>query len=632
MNRINTLISLALLVMLLIPTACDKDKLEGLPGSDFTTAEGLVIINNASELSRRLSMKNVVVRIIPEYLRDNNLKTTSKVTDLRSNFLFRLTAEVAPPVHNGRTLMATHVFFADNFAFVSYNIRGNDFGGALEIFDVREINNPRILSQAIFPKSDINAVYYDKGKVYLVGAAGKFEEYKFKDPASFKVLSVNPNMQILGLDTIVDIPSFSANGIYVSEDKIYITSGNTGGLTILNQSYGLVRKENIPDARSVTANNNHVFVLSGQPGTIRVFDKNSSQFLNSHHIGGANTPQAKSEVAATNEYLFAALNEEGVRVVNVNTNLGTVRQQIAKPETPAGDLDSNHVTNSVSFNHPLLFMGNGASGVAVGELIPAQNDQIVLKGRMAFEDKSSTNFVKSGGNVIFVASGLGGLKILSISKDEGVPPDIIPTRPCPTLLTAIRQMFPEGQNAQNNWPKLFRQGVTLNVTTAEATNVYVKFVGEDAGLKNTFGYYAYPADNPPTSIQDLQKHVVFPNVSGTGEGGGLVSGDLVQLGTGPFPANTVIGFYLVVQGWANGQMVEGIYTHYTNTNLNPNNIQQHLLFIESGCNDLVLTFEDIELPFSNKDFNDIILVIKDNPNELQNTRFKTDGIIRLNDE
>lgn len=630
MKKFKLLLALIFLSMLLVATACKEDELITPPVSEITTIENIVIKNNAAELTRRLSRRNVVVEMIPEYLPENNLKSTAEVKDLRSNFVFKLKAEVDPPEHEGRTLMATHVFINEHFAFVTYNIRGEEFGGALEIFDVRDLDNPQILSQVIFPESDINSVHYDKGKVYLVGATSNVEELGFKDPASFKVLSVNPNMQILSLDTIIDVPSFSANGIYVSKDRIYITSGDTGGLTILDKDYKLVRSESIPDARSVTANDDFVYVLSGQPGTLSVFNKTNSQFLNTTQIGGANTPHSKSEISATDEYLFAALNEEGLRMVNLNTTPRTIRQQIPRPETPPGDIDANHVTNSVSFNHPLLFIGNGHSGVSVGELVSKQNDQIVLKGQMVFEDKTSTNFVQSRGNVVFVASGLGGLKILSISIDEGVPPDVKPTEPCPTLLTAIRNMFPESQNARNNWPKLFKEDVTLNVTTAEETNVYVTFVWEDAGWRNSFGYYAYPANDPPRNIQELKRHMVFPNVSGVGEGGGLEPGDLVQLGKGPFPANTVIGFFLVAQGWANGQIVKGIYTHYTNINFNPNKNQQHLLFIESGCQDLVLTFEDIQLPGGDRDFNDIILVIKDNPNELPNTRFNTENIIRLN--
>lgn len=615
-----------LMALLFVVVACTKDEQEKPRPDDFTTIEGIIIKNDVVELNRRMSLRDQIVEMLPQYM--DETKSGGQTQDYRSNFTFKLKADVDAPVSNGRTLMATHVAIKDNYAFVSYNFRGEDHGGALEIFDVSNLTQPQIISQAIFPKSDINAVDYSNGKVYLVGATGNFEMMQYDDPAFFLVMNLNSNMQITGLDTILDIPSYSANGIYVSSDKIYITSGDNGGLTILDkQDYEIVKSEPIADARSVAANTSYVYVLSGQPGKVSVFNKTTSDFITAYQIGGANTPYSKSEISVDDQYIFAALNEDGIRVLNTD---GTIRQHIPKPETPEGALDENHVTNSVSLNSPLLFIGNGESGIAVGELIPELDNQVVMLGEMVFQDMNSSNFVKSRDNVVFVASGLGGLKILAISIDEGVPDDIIPTEPCPTLLASIKDMFPETQNAMINHPYLFQEGVTLNVTTAEETEVYVVFVWEGAGWKNTFGYYAYPADNPPTSVEELQKYVVFPNVSLVGEGGGLEPGDMVQLGTEPFPANTVIGFYLVAQGWANGQMVNGVYTHYTNINFNHNNNQQHLLFIEAGCQDLVLTFEDIRLPGGDKDFNDIILVIKDNPEQLPNTRFNVEGIIQLN--
>lgn len=615
-----------LMALLFVVVACTKDEQEKPRPDDFTTIEGIIIKNDVVELNRRMSLRDQIVEMLPQYM--DETKSGGQTQDYRSNFTFKLKADVDAPVSNGRTLMATHVAIKDNYAFVSYNIRGEDHGGALEIFDVSNLTQPQIISQAIFPKSDINAVDYSNGKVYLVGATGNFEMMQYDDPAFFLVMNLNSNMQITGLDTILDIPSYSANGIYVSIDKIYITSGDNGGLTILDkQDYEIVKSEPIADARSVAANTSYVYVLSGQPGKVSVFNKTTSDFITAYQIGGANTPYSKSEISVDDQYIFAALNEDGIRVLNTD---GTIRQHIPKPETPEGALDENHVTNSVSLNSPLLFIGNGESGIAVGELIPELDNQVVMLGEMVFQDMNSSNFVKSRDNVVFVASGLGGLKILAISIDEGVPDDIIPTEPCPTLLASIKDMFPETQNAMINHPYLFQEGVTLNVTTAEETEVYVVFVWEGAGWKNTFGFYAYPADNPPTSVEELQKYVVFPNVSLVGEGGGLEPGDMVQLGTEPFPANTVIGFYLVAQGWANGQMVNGVYTHYTNINFNHNNNQQHLLFIEAGCQDLVLTFEDIRLPGGDKDFNDIILVIKDNPEQLPNTRFNVEGIIQLN--
>jgi hypothetical protein len=619
---------LLLLAMLIFAPSCIKDEPDPIKTDDLVRIQNMVIKNNSQELSTRMSVKDEVVTMIPEYTTELKAGYYAE-KDFTGNFSFKLRADVDAPVNDGKTLMATHVAIRDNFAFVSYNLRGAEYGGAIEVFDVTVLTQPKIISQALFSTADINSVDFYNGKIYIVGATEVFEEMEFESPAFLQVITVNSLMEIQGVDTIIDIPSFSANGVKVTESKIFVTSGDNGGLTVFDLEYNQFVKTSIADARSVDTNADNVYVLSGQPGTLSTFDYQSGDFLTSFAIGGANTPYSKSELSVNDKYIFAALNEEGVKMVNTD---GTIKQHIPKPETPEGELDENHVTNSVSAVHSLVFMANGQSGISVGEVIDDLDDQVVILGQMVFNDNNSSNFVQARDSIVFVASGLGGLKILSISIDEGIPDDIIPTDPCPTLLDAISIYLPERKDATKHSPELFASNVTLNVTTTEETPVYIVFVDEGAGWKNTFGYYAYPADTPPTSVAELQKYVVFPNVSKVDDGGGLEAGDMVQLGTEPFPANTVIGFYLVAQGWANGQMVNGVYTHYTNIEFNHNKAQQHVLFIENGCDDLVLGFEDIRVAnlSSDKDFNDIILVIKDNDEQLPNTKFSTEGIVKVN--
>jgi hypothetical protein len=276
-------------------------------------------------------------------------------------------------------------------------------------------------------------------------------------------------------------------------------------------------------------------------------------------------------------------------------------------------------------------IGNGESGIHVGGLIAEKNDSLWMLGAMEFGESQSANFVESKDNVIFVATGLGGLKILAISIDEGVPDDVEPTDPCETLMANISELFPEGLDVRNVHDDLFSDTAHLNIHVTEETPVYVSFIDEGAGWRNTFGYYTYPEDDPPQSVEDLEKHIVFPNVSKVGEGGGLDFGDRVQLGEGSFPAGTVIGFYLVAQGWKNGLTVEGVYTQYTDKLFNIDQAQQSTLFVSSGCDDIVLTFEDIKVNGSScdHDFNDIILTIKDSKDMgLPNTRLDVSGLPR----
>lgn len=626
MTRTKTYFGLfTFLLAMLVFAACQKDDYyDDQDQADPTESQNIIINNNSSDLNQRIKFRNELVSI------DRTRNTTAQKSDdheevdYTSNFAFKLKADVDPPQHNGQVFMATHVAIHDNFAFVSYNTRGSSYGGAVEVFDVSSITHPQIISQAIFPEGDINSVDYADGKVYIVGAMEKFEDFEFESPAFLQVLDLNAQMQIQAVDTIIDIASYSANSIKVTSQSIFITSGDQGEFSVFNRDLEEIARVAITDARSVASNADHAFVLSGQPGTLHVFDKLSADFNYSFETGGANTPYSKSQISATDQYIFAALNEEGMKIFDLD---GTFKQQIPRPATPEGSADEDNVTNSVSVNESLVFMANGESGITVGEIIEELDDQLIIMGSMIFNDLQSSNYVESKDDLIFVASGLGGLKILAISIDEGIPDDIIPTDPCPTLMDAITLLFPESQNAIENHPYLFEEGAVLNMTTAEETEVFLKFVWEGAGWKNTLGYYSYPADNPPASIDDLEKFVVFPNASMVGSGGGLEPGDMVQLGSEPFPANTVIGFYLVAQGWGNGEMVEGVYTHYTDIQFNPNNTQQHVLFIENGCQDLVLGFEDIRLPGGDKDYNDVIFVLKDNADMLPNTKFNTEGII-----
>jgi len=59
-----------------------------------------------------------------------------------------------------------------------------------------------------------------------------------------------------------------------------------------------------------------------------------------------------------------------------------------------------------------------------------------------------------------VATGIGGLKILSLSIDNGLPPVIIDTKVCSTLYDTIIDRFPEGQNNMITHPNLFASTAT----------------------------------------------------------------------------------------------------------------------------------------------------------------------------
>ena len=611
--------------LFIIVSSCSDNNNDNLQTDQKKTIEkGISINNNPADLSSRVATMNELVRI-------NNLpeSTTKEGTegieiDLTKNYAFKLIAEVESPKVDDKTIQATHVKIIDNMALVSYNTQGSEYGGGIEIFNILDQKNPILQAQILFSDVDVSAVDYYNGVIYLVGALDpESKDYVFESPAILMSLELSTSNEIISVIELVDLPSYVATDIEVDENYIYATSGSDGKLSILKRSdYSLVSGININDARSLSSNANNIYVLNASDKKIESFKKDDFSALESIELQGPITAESKTEIDVTDHYILAALNESGLDILNLD---GTLKEHFNRPETPEDKLDENYVTNSVCLNEDLLLIGNGAAGVYVGAMIPENNNEITLLGNMDFG--SSVNFIESKGNCIFVAAGMGGLKIITLEIDEGEPDIIIPTKPCETLVDHIIDMFPNRQDNRDS--EFFADGINLTLKLIKKSPVYLTFVHEDAGWRNSLAYYTYDVANPPTDIDDINLQMLFPNVSGEGSGGGLKTGDRVQLGDEDFEQNTVIGFCLITRGWQNGETVDGIYRHYTNIELNKDSAQQHVLFTESNCKDIVLCFEDVQLPDGDKDFNDIIFTVNDNAENANiATAFDLTGVVK----
>jgi hypothetical protein len=602
----------------LIIFSCSDDTVDSQESEQkAVVTESVTINNNSAELASRVSTTNSLVII-------NDVVSTSTISakdatdsdnesfeiDYTKNYAFTLKAEVESPTVNDITVQATHVKISDDMAFVSYNTQGSEYSGGVEVFDISDEDNPSLQAQALFANVDVSAVDYYDGVIYLAGALNPASAgYVLESPAVLITLDLSTSGEILAVSDLVDLPSYVATDVAVYGDYVYVTSGSDGVLTILNRSDNSVLSEtSINDARSLSINTDNVYVLGAANSVIRSFQMSDFSELTSIDLDYSITSDSKTEIDVSDDYILAALNESGLDILNID---GSLKEHFDRPTTPDDGIDANYVTNSVSLNEELLLIGNGAAGVYVGAMVPENNDEVTILGSMNFD--SSVNYIKSNGNYIFVAAGGGGLKIITIALDEGTPDDIIETKPCETLVDNIIAMFPEDEdNRDGDNADLFSDGNNLVLKLIKESPVYLTFIDESAGYKNSLYYYSYDADYPPESADEVELKILFPNVSQVDEGGGLTTGDRVQLGDSAFPANTVIGFCLVVNGWQYGTTVDGYYRHYTNIEWNTDSIQQHVLFEESTCKDLVLCFEDVKIPSGDKDFNDIIFTVNDN--------------------
>jgi len=159
-------------------------------------------------------------------------------------------------------------------------------------------------------------------------------------------------------------------------------------------------------------------------------------------------------------------------------------------------------------------------------------------------------------------------------------------------------------------------------------------VFDGAGWKNTLGFYTYNQNHPPTQSFRYSKTGIVSKRFRRWRGRFITSGRYGEGRNRKIPAGTVIGFYLVSQGWQDGILVDGRYTHYTSTQLNSNHNQQHTLFTEKECGDIVMTWEDIDqddhLSYQDNDFNDLMFTISDNPDpKLASTAFDLTHVTKL---
>ena len=191
-----------------------------------------------------------------------------------------------------------------------------------------------------------------------------------------------------------------------------------------------------------------------------------------------------------------------------------------------------------------------------------------------------------------------------------------------SLLEDINATLPESIPLPVSHPQYLTNSTEANLIIEEECEVWVTFIHEGAGWLNVLGYYTYPTNNTPETREDIANEtVIFPNVSYAYSGGGLYSGDKVQLKyynaindefEDNFPAGVSIGWFIIGNGWKNRSVTEGNYKHYSDNSLNieeDDNLKKHSVLLHDKERDLfLLGFEDIrrDSRSCDNDFNDAV--------------------------
>jgi hypothetical protein len=611
------------------------------------------INNNSGTLSSRITYVNRTATIEPLVSGLNTDRNGGNVNGAQEMYYWEHVAEVAPLVIGGVTLSATHITLNDDKAYVSYHQQGNNHTGAVEIIDLSNANFPSIISQASFDKSDINAVTSgftsnsSNLKVWLAmsDATHGAQLYELETTG----YSFTENFRRVNISNIIDGSgvSASANGIAVTDNYIYVTSGKThGGTVLLNKSdLSPVDHESYRDAKYVAVNGTSngsgvVSLVTGNNASIKVASVEGALSSTSYNVGSiyhqnvVETYRGKSTMEFSpmnNKHVYIAKGKDGIALVDI-TN-GNLLNESKGTMLVVGN------TNGVTTDGDYIYAANGSDGISIAPHPTSTGEDILpfFHWDMA-EDDASANYIIADGEWVFVAKGGGGFKILrkrvkdeyktittynNMGTPDGMEEDV---EVCSELLPNIyANVLPERQNAMIAHPEYFANTVK-DLHISEETELYLTFIDEGAGYKNVLGYYTYQEGSVPISEDQLDKIVIFPNASAEGSGGELVRGNTMRL-LGTFQPGTVVGFFVIANGWRNGSITDGYYSQHTDIAFNLSGRQQSIIFYDQTCNSTVIAFEDITVPNGDNDFNDAIFEIRSsNPNALA-----TDTFVQIND-
>jgi WD40 repeat protein len=332
-------------------------------------------------------------------------------------------AEVASATDaQGRTLSATGVAIAKDRALVSYHLNGSKYSGAVELFDISDPNNLQILSKITFADTDVNDVTLSKDgdKAWITGGR-KMSSSDYDKEGHEGAVAGEITIQGDSFDTSIrEVPlqSFSGNAVVQNdkEDRLYVTTGSTGGMYAIDiPSFNVV--ESVPedytkqlDIRKEMAVS---LALGGEESTAKLYMTDFKDDEVSSLDTGINvTPlNGKNVVDQGKDITYVALGSQGIRGYDFE-------RSESEAEVYSFTGGTSGLASGVAADKYYVYVAHGSAGMYILE-IPDNEDE-GLRQIYKWDDDGevgSANYVGADKKNIFLAKGTAGLNIFKREKD-----------------------------------------------------------------------------------------------------------------------------------------------------------------------------------------------------------------------
>jgi hypothetical protein len=482
--------SLLLLAALVVTAGCYDRML--VP--DVETEGEVTVTNDEDLLNERVQYTDTDVPIISSSLANAGPAAGAPPVLAPSAIRLTLIAEILPPTVGGVVLQATSVWATDSDkSMVSYNVRGGTRRGAVDHFTRLLNGGPRLRSSVSFGDADVSSVIQEGNWAVMAMAT---DDVSFTWPAIVQRIEVRNDTFRLGGTERTALTSFAGTSVLGTGSEVYATSGDGGEVFAFDRDdFSALGQFPLDDARWVAYDNDNerIAVLQGNPGRLAVFDRGvfPMTLLNTFFFPGADVPEAKSTVEVVEGKAFVAAGPDGVQVVCLDN--GQIVGSVPRPDPASLGLDPSVVqTNSVTVFNDLMFISNGEAGVyaaaADQDFDQTACDEpvnITVLGRLQFANLQSANHVVYRDDRLFVAAGLGGIKVVDVQVYEQPPAPV-------DLGTAIDFVILSKSGITNNSTSV----ITGNIGTSPITGAAI--VGLDCPQVSGSMYTVSAAS--PTSL------------------------------------------------------------------------------------------------------------------------------------
>jgi hypothetical protein len=411
----------------LVAVSCQSDN------SDDKASEKIVL--QLTGLDGRVSTENAKVvgkkdvPAMPDGFYDDavsaksaTVKAASTESDVASDIVLSLVGEVEPPVVDGVQVQATHVVVNGNYAYVSYNVRGEAYKGAVDLIDVSDPTLPQVAMEVTFPSMEISSLALKDDILYMVGARDVDAYDEVTSPAVLVKMQLDGDMLSEDI-SYQELEGTTGTDIAVGDNSYYSVSGTDGALASFAVSGGTPGTTvDAYDLRAVGIDGENLVTLSGTDG-FKVYSLSTMAEKLAVDLSD-DVEEAKRTIDFYDNNVLIARGFNGVGIYSLAD--GSAVNNLPMTTVDDTSIDANDlVCNAVTTSDDHIFMAEWAAGIVAYSLkgtdlaAPAEIGALGLDG--------SANYVANGDGYVFVADGTGGLKILKVVSSES---DEDGTYPC----------------------------------------------------------------------------------------------------------------------------------------------------------------------------------------------------------